>query len=124
VFNALSTGCRLAVIPQENSIFGSVIETYDQLRHPTVGTEKLIRGEITIGVQHSLVVRKGVKLQDVIRVLSHEQASRIELRFQCPDMSLTSGLGTMSWLSGEAYAKCLCRQNGVYFRGCTSSYFA
>ncbi|KDQ05925.1 hypothetical protein BOTBODRAFT_39877 [Botryobasidium botryosum FD-172 SS1] len=62
------------VIPAENSIFGTVTETYDLLRGPEVGVETFIRGECQIGVRHCLVVRRGVKLEDITKIASHEQA--------------------------------------------------
>ncbi|KDR85090.1 hypothetical protein GALMADRAFT_233707 [Galerina marginata CBS 339.88] len=71
VFRALSPEVPLGVVPQENSIFGIVIETYDILRSPTAN---FIRGEITLKVEHCLLVRKGVKLNQIQRVMSHEQA--------------------------------------------------
>lgn len=66
----------LALVPQDNSIFGNVIETYDLLRSPEMGREKFISGEVTLGVQHCLLVRKGVKLEHIERIFSHEQASQ------------------------------------------------
>ena len=65
--------CPLGLIPQENSIHGIVIEAYDFLRGPDAGKDVFVRGEVTIGIQHCLITRKGVALQDVRRVLSHEQ---------------------------------------------------
>ncbi|KAH9937077.1 Prephenate dehydratase-domain-containing protein [Fomitopsis serialis] len=74
VFNAVSPDVPFGLLPQENSVFGTVTETYDLLRLPEVGTGKFIRGELVLPIRHSLVVRRGVKLEDVERVLSHEQA--------------------------------------------------
>jgi prephenate dehydratase len=63
----------LALLPQENSIFGAVTETYDLLRSPELGESKWIRGAVTLSVQHCLLVRRGKTMRDVKRVLSHEQ---------------------------------------------------
>lgn len=63
----------IGLIPQENSIHGIVVEAYDILKEPDVGREAFVRGEVTIGIQHCLITRKGVKLEDVKRILSHEQ---------------------------------------------------
>ncbi|EPQ60725.1 PDT-domain-containing protein [Gloeophyllum trabeum ATCC 11539] len=74
VFNALSDECPLALIPQENSLYGTVIETYDLFRSSCAGRDKFILGEVTQSIRHSLVVRKGTSLSGIKRILSHEQA--------------------------------------------------
>ncbi|PPQ85887.1 hypothetical protein CVT25_015829 [Psilocybe cyanescens] len=71
VFNSLDPQIPLGVIPQENSIFGPVIETYDLLR---TSKRNYIRGEITLKIEHCLVVKQGVKLGQIRRIMSHEQA--------------------------------------------------
>ncbi|KAJ7046555.1 Prephenate dehydratase-domain-containing protein [Mycena alexandri] len=72
VFNAVaSKATHVGVVPQENSIFGSVIETYDALRARDVG---FIQGEVVLEVQHCLLVRHGVKQKDIQTIKSHEQA--------------------------------------------------
>ncbi|KAJ4486258.1 Prephenate dehydratase-domain-containing protein [Lentinula aciculospora] len=60
-----------AVVPRENSIFGSVIETFDGLK---VLKEGFIQGEVILKIQHCLVVKKGAKFSDIDCVISHEQA--------------------------------------------------
>ncbi|KAJ7098133.1 Prephenate dehydratase-domain-containing protein [Mycena belliarum] len=72
VFNVVASQVAHAgVVPQENSTFGSVIETYDALRRENIGT---ICGEILLEVQHCLLVRRGVKREDIRYIKSHEQA--------------------------------------------------
>ena len=58
------------MVPQENSTFGSVIETCNTLRgfHPG-----FVRGEVLLKIDHCLLVRKGVKLDEIRKVVSHEQ---------------------------------------------------
>lgn len=74
VYESVRSGeCPIGLIPQENSIHGIVIEAYDILRGPDVGREVFVRGEVTISIQHCLITRKGVALEDVKRILSHEQ---------------------------------------------------
>jgi len=63
-----------ALLPWENSLHGSVIETLDLLRNEDIGRKVHITGEVTVPVQHCLLVRKGVRLSDVRKVMSHEQA--------------------------------------------------
>ena len=77
-----SAQCPVGLIPQENSIHGIVIEAYDILRGPDVGREVFVRGEVTLGIQHCLITRKGVALKDIKRVLSHEQVRKNSI-FMC-----------------------------------------
>ena len=76
VFRALSPEIPFAVLPQENSVYGTVVDTYDALRSPEAGKSVFIRGELATAIQHCLIVRRGVKLEDIQRVMSHEQAYR------------------------------------------------
>ena len=68
-----SRDLTLALLPQENSIFGIVTETYDLLRSSELGESKWIRGAVTLPVQHCLIVRRGKTMRDIKTVLSHEQ---------------------------------------------------
>jgi Prephenate dehydratase len=97
----------LALLPQENSIFGIVTETYDLLRASELGESKWIRGTVTLSVQHCLVVRRGKTMRDIKRVLSHEQVRiflgvvievvvRMNLTPPCIAQPLLAGLGTVS----------------------------
>jgi prephenate dehydratase len=79
VLNSVSSAIPLALIPQENSTFGAVIETDDLLCLHPIGKEIFVAGETTLGIQHCLLVRKGVELEHIDTVLSHEQASRSSL---------------------------------------------
>jgi prephenate dehydratase len=60
----------LGVVPQENSTFGGVAETYDALCQ---ASPCIVRGEVTIDIQHCLVVREGVEEDQIECILSHEQ---------------------------------------------------
>jgi len=65
---------RFALIPLENSTFGSVAETYDVLRNPAIGKTVFIRGEIILPVRHCLVGLEGTDIRDITYVSSHQQA--------------------------------------------------
>lgn len=70
VFSALSSDIPFGVVPEENSIFGGVIETFDFFRTPA---STFVRGEVTLKVEHCLLVKSGTKLHEITRVMSHEQ---------------------------------------------------
>jgi len=75
VYESVRSGeCPIGLIPQENSIHGIVIEVYDILKLLDFGKDVFVRGEVTINIHHCLITRKGVALEEVRRVLSHEQA--------------------------------------------------
>ncbi|KAF7322792.1 Prephenate dehydratase domain-containing protein [Mycena chlorophos] len=74
VFHAIaSSSAHVGVIPQENSLFGSVTETYDALRRE-VAAPGFVVGETILSVQHCLLVPQGVKASEIRRIKSHEQA--------------------------------------------------
>lgn len=103
VYSAIPSQATYAVIPKENSIYGPVIETYDLLRGEEAGTSKFIREVITVEIKHCLVVRRDVKLEDVHRIVSHEQVCRSAM---CPQ-----GLNILlyrPWVNAlHSLAKCL-----------------
>ena len=72
-YEALSDDVPLALLPFENSAFGSVLETLDLLARAPAGTARFVHGETTLRVRHCLLVRRGTPLGSVRRVLSHEQ---------------------------------------------------
>lgn len=74
VFESLSSELPFGIIPQENSTNGSVIETYNLLRCEFIGRDSFVRGETNLPINHSLVTRQNVKIEDIEHVLSHEQA--------------------------------------------------
>jgi prephenate dehydratase len=69
VFTVLSERIPVGVIPHENSIFGTVTETYDLLRD----TSRFVCGEVTRKIEHCLLVQKGVQIHQIKRIFSHEQ---------------------------------------------------
>ena len=71
VFNSIETGeANYAVVPIENSIEGSINETYDLL----LETKSNVSGEIYQRVKHCLIVNKGITFDEIVVVYSHPQA--------------------------------------------------
>ena len=71
VFEALAGGrAEMAVLPIENSLHGSVADHYDLMLAYGVR----IVGERQLRIRHNVVAGKGVRLQDVRRVISHPVA--------------------------------------------------
>jgi prephenate dehydratase len=71
VFDSIETGeANYAVVPIENSIEGSVNETYDLL----LQTKITVSSEIYQRVRHCLIVNKGITIDRIVVVYSHPQA--------------------------------------------------
>ncbi len=71
VFEALESGqVDRAMIPIENSLFGSVHVNYDLLRAHEVS----IIGELELRIRHHLLGLPGSRLEQICRVYSHPQA--------------------------------------------------
>ena len=60
-----------AVVPIENSLYGSVTDVLDAL---VEAKRTKIRGELLLPVRHCLIVHPGTKAADIVKVLSHPQA--------------------------------------------------
>ncbi len=58
------------ILPAENTIHGAVGEVYDFL----LRTKLKICGELKMRIEHCLIAKEGVKLENVERVFSHPQA--------------------------------------------------
>ncbi len=71
VFQAVKSGlCTYGVVPLENSSAGSVTQVYnlmDKYNFSIVRSTKM-------QIKHNLLVKKGVKLEDVKEIISHPQA--------------------------------------------------
>jgi prephenate dehydratase len=68
-----------AFVPIENSLEGSVSATLDALVFET--DDVTITGELVHPVQHSLIARQAVELEEIERVVSHPQANAQCARF-------------------------------------------
>lgn len=80
MFTAVSAGeTSFGVVPIENSSFGPVVETMDQLRV----TELAVRGMTALRIGHALLASKRAEKGKAKRVYSHEQVRRLP-RSPCP----------------------------------------
>ena len=71
VFDAVTGGAiDRAVVPLENTLAGSINETYDLLAR---GDTHIV-GEVVVAVDHALLALPGASLEDVRVVSSHPQA--------------------------------------------------
>lgn len=71
VFKSVEHGvAEFGVVPAENSLEGSVNQTYDLLLESALK----IRGEVKIRISHCLLVLPGTRLDDLAVVYSHPQA--------------------------------------------------
>ena len=71
VFDAVQSGlCQFGVVPIENSSNGSVRAVYDLLQTKDVS---VVRSE-RLCISHELLVKPGVKLSEIKKIVSHEQA--------------------------------------------------
>ncbi len=70
-FKATLTGdCDYACLPIENSLAGSINQTYDLLTN----SELHVIGEQIVRVNHNLIAKPGTKFEDIRSVASHPQA--------------------------------------------------
>jgi prephenate dehydratase len=58
------------VVPVENSLYGSVYETYDLLLEHSFK----IHAELNLQINHCLIANKNYKLKDILKIYSHPQA--------------------------------------------------
>lgn len=71
VFHAVDSGfCRYGILPLENSNAGSVNRIYDLLAQFNFSIVRSTR----LHINHSVLVKNGVKLEDIKDIYSHEQA--------------------------------------------------
>ncbi len=71
VFNKVENDeAQYGVVPVENSLYGSVFETFDLLRKYSFG----IIGELNLQINHYLMSTKKYKLNQIKKIYSHPQA--------------------------------------------------
>lgn len=71
VFSSVKSGdAEYGVIPIENSLYGSIFETYDLL----LTYDFKIQGEINLQINHHLIAAEQISLNEIKNVYSHPQA--------------------------------------------------
>lgn len=71
VFDALKKGnVKKGIVPIENSIHGTVRETFDEL----FKSDLKIELKFSIPIHHCLAVKKGIRLASIKKIVSHQQA--------------------------------------------------
>ncbi len=90
-------------LPVENSLAGSINQSYDLLRDSVlhVVSEQIVR------VRHNLLARQGVKLKDVTQVYSHPQALE-----QCAGFLARNGMEAVVDFDTAGAAKLLSENGG------------
>lgn len=71
VFKSVDKGlCEYGLLPIENSTAGSVNEVYDLMKK----YKFYVARSIQLRIEHNLLAKKGVKLEDIKEIYSHDQA--------------------------------------------------
>ena len=71
VFNAVQQGlCQYGILPIENSSAGSVTQVYDLMKQYNFHIARSLR----LRIDHCLLAKPGVKLEEITEIVSHEQA--------------------------------------------------
>lgn len=100
---ALGGACTHACLPVENSLAGSINQTYDLLTDSALH----VVGEQVVRVHHNLLVRSGTLLDDVQRVYSHPQALA-----QCQEFIRKHGFEAVTDFDTAGAAKLLSENGG------------
>ncbi len=71
VFKAVREGvCEYGILPIENSTYGTVIDVYDLMKKHKFNIVRALK----LKINHSLLCKKGTRLEDIKEVYSHPQA--------------------------------------------------
>ncbi|MDE0528064.1 MAG: prephenate dehydratase [Truepera sp.] len=100
---AVKGECTHACLPVENSLAGSINQTYDLLTDSVLH----VVGEQIVRVHHNLLARPGVKLDEVRQVYSHPQALA-----QCQNFISRHHLEAISDFDTAGAAKLLAESGG------------
>ncbi len=88
VFTAIEEGqCRYGVLPIENSTAGSVKKVYELMLNHEFHIVKSVR----LKIDHNLIAKRGVKIENIKEIISHEQALNQSAGFlrSLPDVKVT-----------------------------------
>ena len=103
-FEATARGdCSYACLPVENSIAGSINQTYDLLTDSVLH----VVGEQVVRVHHNLLAKPGVTLDSLQKVYSHPQALA-----QCQEFIRKHGLEAITDFDTAGAAKSLAKKGG------------
>lgn len=91
-----SSAVEAGVVPVENSLAGSIAETYDLL----ISHDLFVTGETTLPVEHCLLALPGTELTQIQEVLSHPQALA-----QCNDYLVQLGVECVPYYDTAGAAK-------------------
>lgn len=70
VFNAVDKGmCRYGILPIENSSAGSVSQVYDLMKKFRFSIVRSVK----LRINHTLLAKKGTRMEDIREIYSHEQ---------------------------------------------------
>jgi prephenate dehydratase len=100
---ALKGDCDYACLPVENSLAGSINQTYDLLTDSTLH----VIGEQIVRVHHNLMAKPGTKLSEIKRVYSHPQALA-----QCQAFITKHGFEAVTDFDTAGAAKLLAENGG------------
>jgi prephenate dehydratase len=100
---AVKGSCSHACLPVENSLAGSINQTYDLLTDSVLH----VVGEQVVRVHHNLLARAGTRLEDVRRVYSHTQALQ-----QCQSFIRKHGFEAVTDFDTAGAAKLLAENGG------------
>lgn len=96
VFNAVQSGlCEYGILPIENSSVGSVNAVYELMKKYNFYIVKSIK----MPIRHSLLAKKGVKIENIKEIVSHEQGIN-----QCSELIKKLGNVTITYCDNTAIA--------------------
>ncbi|MDF1523096.1 MAG: prephenate dehydratase [Trueperaceae bacterium] len=101
---AVSGRCTHACLPVENSLAGSINQTYDLLTDSVLH----VVGEQVVRVHHNLLARPGTRFEEIERVYSHPQALA-----QCQGYLRKHGFEAVTDFDTAGAAKLIAENGGV-----------